>query len=269
MELIECSEGFLPQPAGEPAFHHTAFVLHDKVTGRHFWTWLPGPDRVLGVSGLDSVDPKVWEGLEHTEIPPYKFQPLFEPKMIKAPNPLPSNSYIKRPSLIGVYTVDDIATGLDPATTEESDLVLQELQVCETLMKHPHPNIAQYYGAVVENDRVSGLCFAKYGKTLLQLVQSKIPFDKEAVLGGIEKGLEHLHDLGLVHNDINPSNIMLDDSGTAVIIDFDSCRPEGEKVGIKGGSYGWSLEDMTHSRRENDEYGLEQMRKFVEGQRHG
>lgn len=30
------------------------------------------------------------------------------------------------------------------------------------------------------------------------------------ILEGIENGIRHLHSLGPVHNDINPSNIMLD-----------------------------------------------------------
>ncbi|KAK3317591.1 serine/threonine kinase [Cercophora scortea] len=268
MELIECAEAFLPDPTGELAFHHTTFILHDKTTNRHFWTWLRGPDKVIEFWGLPSVDPKVWEDLELIEIPRCKFQPLFDPTFAKAPDPLPSNSYIKRPSLLGVYNVENVVKGLDETTTDEADLVLQELRVCEILMKHPHPNIAQYLGAVVEKDRVAGLCFVKYGKTLHQLVHSGLPFDRHAIFVGIEKGIKHLHDLGLVHNDINSSNIMVDDKGNAVIIDFDSCRPEGETMGIKNGSPGWSLEDMTHAKRENDEYGLERMRKFLEGWLH-
>lgn len=31
-----------------------------------------------------------------------------------------------------------------------------------------------------------------------------------------------------MHNDLNPDNVMLDDDGTPVIIDFDICRKEGE-----------------------------------------
>jgi serine/threonine protein kinase len=38
-----------------------------------------------------------------------------------------------------------------------------------------------------------------------------------------------MHDLGLVHSDLNPSNIM--DGNNPIIIDFDSCKPEGQKLG--------------------------------------
>lgn len=45
------------------------------------------------------------------------------------------------------------------------------------------------------------------------------------------KGIQHLHSLGLVHNDVNPANNMVDEDGTAVLIDFDSCRRVGESLG--------------------------------------
>ncbi|KAL3962996.1 hypothetical protein ACCO45_004519 [Purpureocillium lilacinum] len=50
-------------------------------------------------------------------------------------------------------------------------------------------------------------------------------------LSGIEAGIKHLHSLGSVHNDINPSNIMISDDDAAVIIDFDSCVKIGGRAG--------------------------------------
>lgn len=50
----------------------------------------------------------------------------------------------------------------------------------------------------------------------------------KSALEGILAAIKHLHSLGLVHNDINPANIMLDDDGTFILIDFDSCRAVGE-----------------------------------------
>ena len=51
----------------------------------------------------------------------------------------------------------------------------------------------------------------------------------ELLLESVRNGLEHLHSLGLVHNDINPRNIMFfdEDSDEAVIIGFGSCRAIG------------------------------------------
>lgn len=56
--------------------------------------------------------------------------------------------------------------------------------------------------------------------------------DYSDVLAGVERGIRHLPGLGWVHNDINPSNIMLDgDEG--VVIDFGLCSRVGES--LRGG----------------------------------
>lgn len=100
--------------------------------------------------------------------------------------------------------------------------------------------------------------------TLSAKVRSGDPFNREACLHGIEDGVEHLHRLGLVHNDLKPSNIMVDgDGATPVIIDFDSCRREGEKLGLKWGTRGWAKEGITHANRENDLYGLAKIKEFL------
>ena len=44
------------------------------------------------------------------------------------------------------------------------------------------------------------------------------PFDVDLVFSDIKAGLDFLHSLGLVHDDINPRNVMLDDDGHAIII---------------------------------------------------
>jgi serine/threonine protein kinase len=92
-----------------------------------------------------------------------------------------------------------------------------------------------------------------------------------AILDGISKGLTFLHEtLGLVHNDINLANIMLDDAGDPVIIDFDSCIPVGEEMGLSGkaGTFGWTIElRPTIGLPENDIYGLKQIGEFMKGNR--
>lgn len=69
--------------------------------------------------------------------------------------------------------------------------------------------------------------------------------DYSCVLAGIEGGIKHLRSLGLVHNDINPSNIMIDDH-RAIIIDFGSCRSVGESLKDVGRPYEWYDEKVQH-----------------------
>jgi serine/threonine protein kinase len=122
--------------------------------------------------------------------------------------------------------------------------ISREVETCETLRKNPHPNIAVYYGCNKSHDRVSGLCFKRYTSTLLEAVNpqhlNKAAFlssGRDLVTESMKTGLQellaaikHLHLLGLVHNDINPANIMLDEEGKLILIDFDSCRNIGESL---------------------------------------
>jgi serine/threonine protein kinase len=58
-----------------------------------------------------------------------------------------------------------------------------------------------------------------------------------SILEGVKKGLDHIHALGIIHNDITPSNIMLDEHDTPIIIDFGSCRDMGESLEDVGRTY--------------------------------
>ena len=114
----------------------------------------------------------------------------------------------------------------------------------EILRQNPHHNIAKYLGCVANKQgRISGLVFVKYPITLGQMLRDGTHFDRQRCLRGIKAGISHLHGLGLIHNDINPENIMMDgvvDDMEPVIIDFDSCRKEDEKLGSK---FGWVVDD--------------------------
>lgn len=79
----------------------------------------------------------------------------------------------------------------------------------------------------------------------------------------MQSGLSFLHNLGLVHDDITPRNIMVDENGHGIIIDFDSCRPIGSKS--RGGTPGWGTKP-TISLIENDEHGLSLLGKFMRGE---
>lgn len=80
---------------------------------------------------------------------------------------------------------------------------------------------------------------------------------------GIENGVRHLHKLGFIHNDLNPSNIMMD-GDTPVIIDLNSCEQEGAKLGLKAGIVGWSACDTEVAERKNDIDALPKIQSYLE-----
>lgn len=179
-----------------------------------------------------------------------------------APDPLPRNCYIKRPALIQ-YGDSSIASA------EVSYLSLaNEAQVCEILKSSPHPIIAQYHECIVSSGRITSLCFTRYRVHLLgRILHDPRPFDINLCLRQIENGVRHLHSLGLIHCDLCPMNVMVDDRDNSIISDFDSCRREGEELGTEAGTSGWTKEDLTVARRENDSYGIYMIRGFLFSQR--
>ncbi|OJA12214.1 hypothetical protein AZE42_10150 [Rhizopogon vesiculosus] len=186
-----------------------------------------------------------------TPIPMHIFKGCWDPSLTESPPLAPVDSFLKRPRII-VLMPDDYDTDKShkhDLTRTPGDFLVQEAKVYEILKQHPHPNIGVYYGCVL---------------------WTKDPtLNHTTILEGISKGLQFLHEaLGLVHNDINPSNVMLDDAGNPVIIDFDSCIPIGEEIGLssKCGTFTWTPEpEPTKSLPENDMYGLAQIGEFLEG----
>lgn len=84
------------------------------------------------------------------------------------------------------------------------------------------------------------------------------------ILAGIESGIRHLHSMGLVHNDINPSNILMD-GDHPFIIDLGSCRPIGESLDGVSRTYEWSDEEVEQSLPENDLNALKEIRIWLGG----
>lgn len=179
-----------------------------------------------------------------TIIPVAAYSPPFSSEFTQAPNPLPPNSYVKRPRLISYDRMEE------SRPNRIADSLLQEVGFCEILRRSPHPNVATYLGCQVADGRITGICFAKYDSTLMQRVnpgshmkrQSRSDRgptnDYSSILEGVESGIRHLHSLEIIHNDVDPSNIMLH-GNLPVIIDSGSCRMRGESLKGVGRTYEW------------------------------
>ncbi|KAI1158894.1 kinase-like domain-containing protein [Nemania serpens] len=244
MKICEFNDAYLAE-WDKPTFDHTKIILQK---GDEYF-YAKSSQRIYSEEEVNI------DALDMTAIPVEHIWPLADPKFARAPEPLPANCYLKRQSLLSYEAA--------PSAHKFGDPILAEVEACEILRKHPHPNIVRYLGCVVRNGRIEALAFDRYTTTLYKMLVNDISFDKSRCMNGIEAGVRHMHGLGLVHNDLNPDNIMMD-GDSPVIIDFDSCKPEGQKLGIKGGTYGYSL-DEEYSKRSNDLYSLSKVRESVMG----
>ncbi|KAJ2892134.1 hypothetical protein MKZ38_010215 [Zalerion maritima] len=208
-----------------------------------------------------------------TLIPPDAYAPFFpaDGSISRAPNPLPEDIFIKRPTLIHFDRYLDQGS---PNAVAEA--LLSEARVSEILRRHPHPNIAEYHGCEVSRDgRTTGLCWTRLGGSLMQRVNPRFIgkgifkyrpgslYNKDDLLDKIKAGIEHIHRIGLVHNDINPSNIMFDKNDNPLIIDFGSCTPIGYSLEHVGRTYQWFDENVRISTPRNDLDGLEEIREWL------
>lgn len=258
MEILKSAQ-FYEFREGEIVFAYTKVLL--KVDGRFCIGRYPD---AVNRSHLTIDDRKL---TVITAVPLDSYCPPYH-QFTMAPSPLPPNCYVKRPNIMQA-----------DGDTSLRDLVLKDLKACEILRANPHRNIAQYYGCQVHNDLVTGLCFAHYNETLMDKLNPK-GLSKDAFLQTSDEGrvvasrkyltqiegaLRHMHNLGLVHNDINPSNIMIDLDDTPVIIDFDSCLPYGTALGITKRTYGWYDTDVETSIFENDWRALDEIRIWLTG----
>ncbi|KAG5982816.1 hypothetical protein E4U55_001310 [Claviceps digitariae] len=244
MEIYQQNEAFIEKD-GDLEFGFTKIILRGP---NHEYFYAITKERLGAHSPVDL------EKLDKIPIPTENVWPSYSSHLLRAPEPLPQNSYVKKPSLLHF--------GDTPASLHLSSRILHEIEVCELLRKHPHPNVAHYLGCVVSVDRITGLCFPEYKMTLFERISLNMPFDKDLCLRGIADGIRHLHSLGIVHNDINPANIMVDEKDRPVIIDFDCCQQAGEKL-RSAGTWGWSIEEAEYALFENDFFGLSKIQEYI------
>ncbi|KAL9102156.1 MAG: hypothetical protein Q9163_002656 [Psora crenata] len=185
-------------------------------------------------------------------IPSEDVWPALKDDMTLAPYPVPDGAFQKERVL---YNYNPQTSRVKPC-----ELLLHEAQICEILKRHPHKNIASYLGCVTDGGLIKRLCFLRYEETLSdRLRDPDRPLNLAECLKGVEDGLNHLHSLGLNHNDINPRNIMLTKQDVSVIIDFDSCQWDGG-IPLGTGTPGWTEgANITVSERRNDDFALKQL----------
>src|SRR5262245_37302933 len=96
-----------------------------------------------------------------------------------------------------------------------------------------HPNIVTVYGAAVEQGRVGLWMELIRGITLAEAVTKQGPFSaRDAALVGLDvcRALAAVHRAGLLHRDVKAQNVMREDGGRIVLMDFGT----GREIDAKG-----------------------------------
>ncbi len=100
---------------------------------------------------------------------------------------------------------------------------LQELQ---------HPGLVKGYGVAKYGDMYFSKLELVEGRTLLELLDGGQPFEESVALRivlEVAEVLAYMADKGLVHRDIKPGNILLDQNGRVKLIDLGFCATRDER----------------------------------------
>jgi serine/threonine protein kinase len=110
--------------------------------------------------------------------------------------------------------------------TEELDTLKKEIQILKLCLS---PYIVKYYGSYLkryEDDQPELWLVLEYcsAGSISDIIKSSKKCLEEnqiaAVMYGILKGLEYLHDTKKIHRDIKAGNVLLDHEGKAKLADF-------------------------------------------------
>lgn len=87
-----------------------------------------------------------------------------------------------------------------------------------------HPNVCRIFDITVDEELDLTLLSMQYvdGETLHELLPAGEPAERERprIAAEICRGLEAIHEQGLIHRDLKPANVMIDRTGRALILDF-------------------------------------------------
>jgi hypothetical protein len=179
---------------------------------------------------------------------------IYEPTMLQCEYPDEVLDYVKMAPLALYY----------PGDTSARDCFANELTVYERLRIQPHPGICKYKGCIVVDGYVEGIVLERYRCSLKDAVEEGVSLNKTQVLNMVTDAVAHLHSLGLVHNDLGPHNILLDDNLQPVLIDMETCMPEASPPILKIGTPAWSGNWET-SAMVNDEIALRRIGLYLDG----
>lgn len=148
------------------------------------------------------------------------------------------------------------------------DITLREIEMCELLSQHPHPNVCQYRGVVSEGGRVISLVFDRYDMNLSQALRRGHKIDEAKCLRDINCAVEHFHSLGLVHGDVKAENVFVNIATQQFCLgDFDAVHREGAHLTLRTGTPGWTPEyeeTDQQAAKEIDLYSMEMLRMWLD-----
>ena len=150
---------------------------------------------------------------------------------------------IGRGGMAAVYRAHDVENDrfvavkvVAPHLSEDPNFEKRFRLEARVLRDLQHPNImpVEDYGEM-EGYAFLVMPFLKVGTLMDRLLEGPVSPQYGALLvQQISEALQYLHDQGVVHRDVKPSNILLDEEGNALLSDFGLARLQESHVSLTG-----------------------------------
>ncbi len=113
------------------------------------------------------------------------------------------------------------------------------LNEARLLARVRHPNVVAIYGADRSSGKIGLWMEFVHGRTLREIVSERGPFSPREAIGiclELSRALAAVHAAGLVHRDVKAQNIMREQGGRIVLMDFGAGEELGEQSpgGVRG-----------------------------------
>ena len=108
-----------------------------------------------------------------------------------------------------------------------------------TLAFLAHPNVVKIYDIYEDDDAPWAVMEYVEGRSLKEVVQQDGPLELEEVASVLEQtagALQYLHEHGLVHLDVKPQNLIVQEDGLVKLIDFGLAQPAHSPQELIGGA---------------------------------
>jgi eukaryotic-like serine/threonine-protein kinase len=112
---------------------------------------------------------------------------------------------------------------LKPGPSSARGMAATVIEEGRVLAKLRHPNVVTVYGAEIHDGRVGLWMELIHGRSLAEIVQGRGAFGaREAAIVGLDlcRALAAVHRAGVVHRDVKAQNVMREDGGRIVLMDF-------------------------------------------------
>ena len=124
-----------------------------------------------------------------------------------------------------------------PELAADQGFVTRFVDEAKTCVKLTHPNIVSIFELGVETGVLYLAMELVRGATLAELLQEggALRGDEGAYIAlEVARALDHAHRRGVIHRDVTPGNVMLDEEGGVKLLDFGIAAPAGLDVEVFG-----------------------------------